>query len=622
MALIGLMITRDDEAIFDTWCADQLPLFDAVVCLDGSTTETTAKLASRFGEKLVYLHERDFDIPHKTDHGLRRVVHLEIVRRFGSGHWIMCCHLDEFCYHDPRKIVALAEEGGFDLVSWYSPHFYPHPSELTDWEERRLLPVPNRHRYYHWGYISTGLPWIEDRLYRDGPCVHWDEATHGSVRPHGIQREAPFHPIFRHFKVYATDTSWCELSGGRTHYRHHWVGLEHRTGLPYRVERFDDLFVESVLKYSFCDRFDGYFDQPWNIGEQFRPDEAANAAQEHTGQKPPGPALNAPSQAQPRRTTAHVEAAMRVAIGPENPSFPSWNRMGADLARELAADSDAAVFQDVIPDADAVVFIKFLPGPEELQEVRRRSAIVYCPFDVYGAAAEIDADALRLRCCDRIVVHCRRLLQYFQRYAQASYLDLHVKFAIPTRQSTPADGPILWVGEESNIPLLASWVNRHSLPARLVVIADVQPWTRAEELGFLQADSVRVECWSPGMQSAYLARCRAALDIKGDDFRARHKPPADALDYLASGVPLAMNRESSAVHHFRELGFEIADPLDVARWLSPEYAAECVRFGQAISELWSLRRLGLRWRVLLQEVVTAHRAASLGDASAEVALDR
>ena len=36
----------------------------------------------------------------------------------------MCCHADEFCYHDPRKIVQLAERGGYDLVSWYSPHFY------------------------------------------------------------------------------------------------------------------------------------------------------------------------------------------------------------------------------------------------------------------------------------------------------------------------------------------------------------------------------------------------------------------------------------------------------------------------------------------------------------------
>jgi hypothetical protein len=274
MSVIGLMITRDDDAIFETWCQEQLGLYDAVCCLDGSSTNATARIAERFSSTLVYLHERDFEIPHKTDHGLRRVVHIEIVRRFGVGHWIMCCHADEFCYHSPRKIAQLADRSGYDLVSWYSPHFYPHPSELVDWPQRRLLPVPLRHRFYHWGHINTGLPWIEDRLYHDGPGIHWDQTTHGSVRPHGIRREAPFHPIFRHFKVIATDTAWCEVRGGSTYYRHHWQGLEHRTGVGFVVDKLEDMFVASVPKYQVCDRFVGVFDQPWNLGEEFRP--AAN----------------------------------------------------------------------------------------------------------------------------------------------------------------------------------------------------------------------------------------------------------------------------------------------------------------------------------------------------------
>lgn len=270
--VFGLLITRDDEAVFDDWCREQLPFYAAVVCLDGSTTDATTDIARKYGERLIYLHERKFPIPHKTDHGLRRVVHQEIVRRFGTGHWIMCCHVDEFCYHDPRKIACLAERQGFDLVSWYSPHFYPHPIDLNDWGERKLLPVYERHRFYHWGHAGTGQPWIEDRLYRDAAGVSWDESTHGSVRPHGVRRPAPFHPIFQHYKVVASDTDWCDAEGDSTYYRHHWVGLEHRTGLPYAVRRFEDLFVESVRNYAVCDRFDGRFEQPWNMGDEFRPD--------------------------------------------------------------------------------------------------------------------------------------------------------------------------------------------------------------------------------------------------------------------------------------------------------------------------------------------------------------
>src|ERR1700733_14315677 len=127
MKLYGLMITKEDHAVFREWCASQLSLYDAVVCLDGSRGGETAQLAQQYLGPLIYLHERDFSIPYKTDHGLRQVVHEEIVRRFGTDNWIMCCHADEFCYHDPRLIAQRAENEGCDLVSWYSLHFYPHP---------------------------------------------------------------------------------------------------------------------------------------------------------------------------------------------------------------------------------------------------------------------------------------------------------------------------------------------------------------------------------------------------------------------------------------------------------------------------------------------------------------
>src|SRR5579862_8508936 len=73
LRLYGLLITKDDQEVFGDWCRDQLHLYDAVVCLDGSETDATERLAKLFPEKLIYLHERDFKIPHKTDHGLRGV---------------------------------------------------------------------------------------------------------------------------------------------------------------------------------------------------------------------------------------------------------------------------------------------------------------------------------------------------------------------------------------------------------------------------------------------------------------------------------------------------------------------------------------------------------------------
>jgi hypothetical protein len=271
MKLYGLMITKDDAAIFAEWCHDQLPLYDAVVCLDGTAGDEIARMSGEFKSRLIYLRECDFSIPHKSDHGLRSVVHEEITRRFGFENWIMCCHADEFCYHDPRKIVAKAASEGFDLVSWFSLHFCPHPSELADWDVRRALPIRKRHRHYHWSYRGDGFPWCEDRLYRNGLKIHWDRQTHGSVRPLGVERPAPFHPIFCHYKVFTTDLGWYEPRGTNTYFRSHWTELKDRTGLPFPVRQWRDLFVSSLPPYEKCDRFDGVIREPWNMGEQYCP---------------------------------------------------------------------------------------------------------------------------------------------------------------------------------------------------------------------------------------------------------------------------------------------------------------------------------------------------------------
>jgi glycosyltransferase involved in cell wall biosynthesis len=269
--LFGLMITKADHSIFREWCRDQLKFYDAVVCLDGSEDNETAKMAEEFKGTLIYLHERDYTIPHPTNHGLRRIVHGEIVRRFGAGHWIMCCHPDEFCYHDPRKIAARADREGYDQVSWYALHHFPHPDELSDWESRRHLPIPERYRHFHWDYRETNIPWIEDRLYRDNPRVVWDDRSHATVRPNGLVRSAPFRPVLRHFKVLEPDPSLYVEAGNAAHHRTRWGGLQDRTGLPFAVGRLDDFFVTAVPNYQRCDRFENSVAHVWNIGDEFRP---------------------------------------------------------------------------------------------------------------------------------------------------------------------------------------------------------------------------------------------------------------------------------------------------------------------------------------------------------------
>lgn len=273
MNVYGLLLTIGDAELVEAWCEDQLQFYEAVVCLDGTQDDSVARVVSRF-PSVVYLHERDADIAHKTDHGLRKAAHIELLRHFPTARWIMCCHPDEFVYHDPRKIAARAESEGYDLVSWYSPHFYPHPTELADLPARLQKRPQDRFEHYHWSYLGNGCPWIEDRLYRAGRGVEWDGKTQGSVRPLGLFAPAPFHPIFRHYKVINVAVGDYEVAGGSSYYRDRWVGQVHRTGLAFPVSRAEDLFVSHVPKYERCDRYQGWFSQAWNMGDSYCPDAA------------------------------------------------------------------------------------------------------------------------------------------------------------------------------------------------------------------------------------------------------------------------------------------------------------------------------------------------------------
>jgi hypothetical protein len=332
---------------------------------------------------------------------------------------------------------------------------------------------------------------------------------------------------------------------------------------------------------------------------------------------------------------------LRVAFGPETPGWGSWNWVGADLVRELAAGLDTRSFGwGELPEGDVCVIVKHLLPRQAVERLARRAAVIYAPVDGYGGEAEIADDAASLRLCKRIVVHCERLRPFFEPYAPVTYMDHHVKFASREMANGPAgDGErfVLWAGVRSNLPPLVDWVNRHGVDLPLVVLTNLEPGEQgggggaadngrnndrkitdrriggrtvgesterdgelARAFGFAGGLDVRVEDWSAERQRELTATAAGAIDIKGDDFRQRHKPPAKAIDFIASGLPLAMN-DSSSTEHLARLGFEIASPHDTARWFSRAYREETVAFGRALRELLSLKRIASRWRRLLSE---------------------
>lgn len=292
-----------------------------------------------------------------------------------------------------------------------------------------------------------------------------------------------------------------------------------------------------------------------------------------------------------------------VAFGPEMNGFGSWDWVGSDMAEELNSAFTTLTFSGEVPACDIVVFVKFKPPLDVLEQVSRRAAVVYAPVDFYGAAAEIDGDYRSLNLCDLILVHCERLARYFSAYARVQYVDHHLKFQSRLRESYREEGPLLWVGVRSNLPPLAEWVNRHGLPGEMWLLTNPAEESRplvATDYGFQDRHTIRIETWAPTRHLEWLSLARAAIDIKGDDFRSRHKPPAKALDFIASGIPLAMNGDSSSAQYLADRGFQLANVRDPEHWLSCEYWEQTLQFGRTRLDQLNRRQIGLRWRQFIE----------------------
>lgn len=300
-----------------------------------------------------------------------------------------------------------------------------------------------------------------------------------------------------------------------------------------------------------------------------------------------------------------------VAFGPIMPGFGSWEWIGAEMADALQGRFRTVTFCDEVPECDLVVFVKFRPDDDAFRRIADRSAIIFCPVDGYGMASHIDADEPILTLCDRIVVHCHRLRKYFAPYAETRYLDHHLRFTAPLRTEPLREGPFVWAGVHSNLPPLVEWVNRNPLPEELWVLTNSNSdASHPEDFGFRSDRRVRVERWTPERQREWTGLARAALDVKGEDFRARHKPPVKAFDFIASGVPFATNSWSSPADHLSGLGFSPASPNDLDRWLSHGYFDETVALGRVLQEHLGREQVAENWARLIEEVLVERRSRS------------
>lgn len=309
-----------------------------------------------------------------------------------------------------------------------------------------------------------------------------------------------------------------------------------------------------------------------------------------------------------------MKSEISVAIGPVLPEFGSWNWIGRGLLDFLQPQLHVCEFSDVTqpPLANIVVFLKFCPSAEVLHALKKHGAmLVFIPVDVYGSAAEIDHDYLTLKCFDLILAHSRRLIRYLNVAAPVEFVEHPLKYVLPEPSLTCSDGPILWVGRSCNLAAVSEWFNGSGGDHDLWILTDTGGrLPTAEQFGFLKPRRVRVAEWTEGRHLDWLSQAWLAVDVKSSDFRSRHKPPAKAFDFLASGIPVLTNRGSSTDLEMRFRGMQ---PLYTDSWSCSDPGFERSTRQRYAEIVWAAANASRVWTDIRQLLLNQLSAVCYGE---------
>jgi hypothetical protein len=311
----------------------------------------------------------------------------------------------------------------------------------------------------------------------------------------------------------------------------------------------------------------------------------------------------------------------KLAIGPAC-DFPSWRWVGADTAGELARYFDVEVFYSFnrIPPCEAILIIKHRPPLQVVKALYDRGVkVIFAPIDSYAGHAEIHRDRAFLEVCDLVLSHSEPLLKSLRPYcARIALIEHHGKYTLPALASYKQDGYVLWVGGLQYAPYLVDWLARHPLRREVKLLTDLGNWeaasaarSLARRLGFRldigphSINGYEAHTWSKTEQLQMMQDCKAAIDIKGEDFNQLTKPPSKAQKFVSSGIAFACNSETSANAYFRDRGFELACPTDLDWWFSRDYWQQTCRFAEELRERISIEVVGLRYKTELQSLWNA-----------------
>lgn len=238
----SIVITRNDNFIVDYWLSKHKHIFDTISVCDGSDDDFTRQVCDKHN---VFYTTDPTNKPHHEQYC--REAAFELIKdRLMIGDWVMCSQVDEWYYHDPRKVINYVTNDD-ELISWNQLNVLPHPSEKALYLEQLANGTYNPTTVFkHYWFKQNTKTCYEPRMFRYNGNVTW---SNSEPRVHPTSHNAisgVLYPTYFHYKVFDLNPLKYKANGFASFTKSNFeTGIGYsKYGQQRSINTIDDLFFD------------------------------------------------------------------------------------------------------------------------------------------------------------------------------------------------------------------------------------------------------------------------------------------------------------------------------------------------------------------------------------------
>lgn len=210
--MYGIMVTRSDHWVIQTWLHYYAPVFHQLALLDGTVNISHRKMiknATLQYPNVIYAHESQFlNVSYKkTDNGLRGIAFSLLDQENVIGKWVVIAHPDEFYPQSFLKLSIEADKKNSNIIGfkvWYAVPYFDDSATLEDGIEHgpKVFNILQRVRYC---FSPSAYRFSEIRMYKHiSKEIKWG-SMHKSTIPQYFpgKKGASFQGYYVHYKVHS-----------------------------------------------------------------------------------------------------------------------------------------------------------------------------------------------------------------------------------------------------------------------------------------------------------------------------------------------------------------------------------------------------------------------------------